>query len=83
MVTSEVASQVEQALHATAYLSFRNLNVRVAGGLAILRGRVPSYYLKQKAQVVTSAVSGVDEVQNELEVVFPRLDKPGRSRLTD
>lgn len=72
--TPEVTKQIEQALQATGYRTFRNLHVRVAGGRAILRGRVPSYYLKQKAQAVTLTVCGVDEVQNELEVVFPKLD---------
>ena len=63
-----VANQIIEALRATGYLSFRNLQVYVGGGLAVLRGRVPSYYLKQKAQTVTFSIPGVEDVLNELEV---------------
>lgn len=76
IATADIVNQIEQALRKTGYLSFRNLHVRVVGTVAILRGRVPSYYLKQKALTVTFTIVGIDNVQNDLDVVFPRLDRP-------
>lgn len=69
----DVAGEIELALRATGYQSLRSVKTRVAEGLVILRGRVPSYYLKQKAQTVVLEVPGVTEVQNELDVVMPRM----------
>jgi len=40
-------------------------------GVLTLRGRVPSYYLKQIAQTLVLKIDGVDEVNNRLEVVWP------------
>jgi osmotically-inducible protein OsmY len=68
-VSRETESKIEQALRATAYAPLRTLQVRVAEGLAILRGPVPSYYLKQVAQAVALGVTGISDVHNELDVV--------------
>ncbi len=37
-------------------------------GLVILRGIVPSYYLKQIAQTVASKVPAIEQVDNRIEV---------------
>jgi hypothetical protein len=65
----DLASRIEQALRATGYPPLRNLHVLAAEGIAILRGSVPSYYMKQIAQAAVSGVVGVIDVHNELEVV--------------
>jgi len=64
-----LAEQVEKALRATGYPGLRSITVSVHGRLAFLRGRVPSYYMKQKAQVVAMTVTGVTELCNEVEVI--------------
>jgi osmotically-inducible protein OsmY len=67
----DLASRIAKALQATGYLPLRNLHVVAADGIAILRGIVSSYYMKQIAQATASGVRGVSDVHNELEVVPP------------
>lgn len=69
---ARVAEKIEQALRLTGYLSLRDLEIFVAEGLVVLRGRLPSYYLKQVTQAAVRAVLGVREVRDELDVVTPR-----------
>jgi osmotically-inducible protein OsmY len=61
-----LADQVEHALRATGYAPLRGVEVTVQSRLAILRGRVPSNYLKQVAQEAAQAVPGVRQVRNDL-----------------
>jgi osmotically-inducible protein OsmY len=68
---SDLASRVEHALRATGHSPLRNLHVLFVEGIAVLRGAVPSYYMKQLAQTAVSGVAGVSDVHNELEVVPP------------
>src|SRR5262245_35485123 len=55
----DLASRIEQALRATGYPPLRNLHVLAVEGIAILRGAVPSYYMKQIALAAVSVVPGV------------------------
>jgi osmotically-inducible protein OsmY len=63
--------RVGRALRATGYPPLRATDVAVREGLVILRGRVPSYYLKQIAQATVLAVPGVQELCNDLDVARP------------
>lgn len=54
------------ALLATGHRVLRGIAVTVRDRLVILRGHVPSYYLKQLAQSVVLAVPGTVELRNEL-----------------
>lgn len=65
----DMASQIDQALRSTGYLGLRDLRIRVAEGLVVLRGRVRTYHLKQVAQAVALGIRGVKEVQNDIDVV--------------
>ncbi len=64
-----LSEQVIQVLRATGYLPLRDLDIFAAEGFVILRGRVPSYYLKQVAQAAVLGLPGVDDVRNELDVI--------------
>jgi osmotically-inducible protein OsmY len=64
-----LAARIEQALRATGYPALRHVHFWAVGGIAILRGAVPSYYMKQIAQAAVSGVPGVSDVHNELDVV--------------
>jgi hypothetical protein len=66
-----LAERVERALCGTGYQALRAVEVAVCGPLIILRGRVPSYYLKQLAQAAALEVDGVRELRNDLDVVRP------------
>lgn len=67
--TSDVMTRIDEALRATGYPNLRGLSISGAEGLVILRGKVPTYYLKQVAQTIVLKVVGVTELQNELEVM--------------
>jgi osmotically-inducible protein OsmY len=67
-----LAERVECALRRAGYGAFWNIDVTVHMPLVILRGRVPTYYLKQVAQATALSVPGVDQVGNDLEVVTAR-----------
>jgi osmotically-inducible protein OsmY len=66
-----LAERVEGALRATGYSCLRAVAASVCGQLVVLRGRVPSYYLKQIAQAAALGVPGVRELRNDVEVDPP------------
>lgn len=64
----DLAHAVRDALARTGYGWLRQVVVEAAVGRVVLRGTVPSFYLKQLAQVTVMAVPGVELVRNELRV---------------
>jgi len=64
-----LCEQILQVLRATGYFKLRDLSVIAIEGCVILRGHVPSYYLKQVAQSAVRELSGAIEVRNELVVL--------------
>jgi osmotically-inducible protein OsmY len=76
------AEQAESKLRRSAYLALQHLSCEAHAGVLTLRGRLPSYYLKQVAQAVVAAVEGVEHIDNQIEVVPPAAaavnpDRPG------
>jgi len=62
------ADQVERALRNSPYLALRNVACECRDDVLILRGCLPTYYLKQVAQSVAVQVEGVLQVVNEIQV---------------
>src|SRR5690349_11610121 len=62
LANAQLLARVDQALRATGYLSLRELKCTVGEGLVTLRGRLPSYYMKQVAHVAVRAVPGVGDI---------------------
>ncbi len=58
-------------LRQAPYQALRRVECRCEEGVLFLRGRVPSYYMKQYAQEMVAGVSNVRQVSNDLEVVAP------------
>jgi BON domain len=48
---------------------FRDVSLRSADGVLIIRGRVPSFYLKQVLQTLLRGIDGVDQIDNQVDVV--------------
>jgi CheY-like chemotaxis protein len=69
LVHHRLAERVELGLRATGYSPLRAVEVSVRGRLVMLRGRVPSHYLKQLALAAAMDVPGVRELRNEVQVV--------------
>jgi osmotically-inducible protein OsmY len=66
-----LTKQLHQSLQETGYFLTIpcDVTVRVNGaGHVSLHGIVPSYYLKQKAQIAVMSVDGVNSLRNELMV---------------
>lgn len=65
---SEVESQIKEKLHFTQHAALRCVTYSIDGDTVVLFGRVPSYYLKQLAQVKVTCVPGIERVDNRIEV---------------
>lgn len=60
---------IASALDSTGYPLLRQLGLHYESGTVTLFGRVPSYFLKQLAQVTVMSVPGVRAIDNQLQVV--------------
>lgn len=61
-----LASRISEVLQASGYAVLRSVKVEYDEDVVVLRGRVPTFYLKQVAQAVASKVPGVDLLVNHL-----------------
>ncbi len=68
----ELVELAENRLRGNSYLSLKNISCEFHEGALILRGCVPSYYLKQVAQMAVTPMEGVSRIVNQIEVVAPR-----------
>ena len=66
-----LAERIKGALRDSGYGALRVVEVTVTTRIVILIGRVPSYYLKQVAQVTALSVTGTHYIRNGLDVVRP------------
>jgi BON domain len=62
------ATVLEQQFRSSPYWSLRQLICVVDRGRVIVRGRLPSYYLKQVAQALAVKTVGVERIRSEIEV---------------
>jgi osmotically-inducible protein OsmY len=63
-----LASRIAEVLKASGYPVLRSVVVEYHEGVVVLRGRVPTFYLKQVAQTLAGKMRGVDELVNRLSV---------------
>ena len=64
----------ERGLRSSRYSALQHVSCDCRGGVLVLRGCLPTYYLKQVAQEVVAHLEGVQGVENQIQVV------PGASR---
>jgi hypothetical protein len=64
----------ERCLRRLPYRTLRWVTCDVKEGVLILRGRVPTYYLKQLAQTSVARVPGLKAITNNIEVL-PRIPR--------
>ena len=60
---------IDRALRGTGHLCLGDLHVIVSGGVIVLRGKLPRYYLKQVTHAIVRAIPGVLEIHDEIEIV--------------
>ena len=62
----------ERELRSSRYSALKHVSCDYQGGVLVLRGCLPTYYLKQIAQeVVAHQVQGVGRLDNQIQVVPP------------
>ena len=66
-----VVAAARQALARTGHRWLERVEVVAEAGWLVLRGDVPSFYLKQLAQVTVLALPDVPGLRNELRVAHP------------
>lgn len=64
----ELSAGILRQLRHSGYMPLRKICISVDHGRVQLRGRVPSYYLKQLAQATALSIEGVEHVDNRLVV---------------
>jgi osmotically-inducible protein OsmY len=64
----EIDRRVEDLFRRSGYLALRDVSCVAYGDVLYLRGRLPSYYLKQVAQEVAASVVGARRLVNIIEV---------------
>ena len=64
----EITEAARAALRRSGYFELRGLSCDFSGGILTLSGCVPSYHLKQLAQVAVAHVPGVVAIDNHVEV---------------
>lgn len=64
----ELQTRVSHVLRETPYSALDGVSCEILEGTVVLRGRVPSYFLKQVAQTAAASVADVREVINRIEV---------------
>jgi osmotically-inducible protein OsmY len=64
-----VEDHARRQLQGQPYHALKQVSCEYRDGVLILRGRLPSYYLKQMAQTAVARVAGVGRVVNHIEVV--------------
>ncbi len=67
-----LAEKIGRALDEAGYPSLRDLRVHVHNGYVTVRGRVPTYYMKQVAQTIAVSVLGPRYTKIDVDVVCPR-----------
>jgi osmotically-inducible protein OsmY len=65
----QIAELAEARLRKSPYLALANVSCEFREGVLTLHGCLPRYHLKQVAQEVIAAVPGVEQIDNQIEVV--------------
>ena len=65
-----IVENVRRRLHDSSYYYLRTITCACEEGVLTLRGRVPSYFLKQTVQVLAEKVEGVHHVVNLVDVMY-------------
>ena len=64
-----LAHLAEECLRSTPYPTLKRCSCSLLDGVLVLRGCLPTYYLKQVAQEVVASLPGVERIDNQIQVV--------------
>jgi hypothetical protein len=74
---ADIRELAERGLRGNPYPVLKNISCEVRDGVLVLRGCLPSYYLKQVAQAVLAHLAGVARIDNQIQVVSRPSGPPG------
>jgi hypothetical protein len=66
----------EGSLRRHPYMALKNVTCDLLGGVLVLRGCLPTYYLKQVAQEAVAPLEGVERIDNQIQVVTRAFPSP-------
>ena len=66
-----VQAEAQSRLRKSGYRELQLVSCEFHEGVLTLRGRVPSFYLKQVAQELIRRLDGAEEINNRVEVAAP------------
>lgn len=69
--TARISEEANGRLGTSRYLVLRELTCEARGPAIVLRGCVPTYYLKQVALALLLEIDGVHDIQDQIEVKRP------------
>jgi osmotically-inducible protein OsmY len=67
---NETTDIAKQRIRHQPQLTFQRIWCEYDGGRLFLRGQVPTFHHKQLAQPAVAGMAGVDQVVNDIEVVW-------------
>jgi len=70
-LASSVLDRVQRVLAESSYSYLRRVSCAYDDGVLTLRGRMPTFYMKQTLQVLVAKVEGVKQIVNLVEVANP------------
>jgi osmotically-inducible protein OsmY len=68
---TNILQLIERRLRDSSYYYLRTITAAYESGVVTLRGRVPTFYLKQTVQAIVEKTDGVERVVNLVDVVNP------------
>lgn len=69
-IDNTLEDRVQTAIDASPYLTGRKLRFETEEGRVIIRGVVDTYFQKQMAQEALRRVTGIAQIENDLEVTW-------------
>lgn len=63
-----IQALAQKRVHSKPYLALKNVSCDFQDGVLVLRGWLPSYYLKQIAQEAVAGMDTVHRIENRIEV---------------
>jgi osmotically-inducible protein OsmY len=69
--TGRIEAEAQRRLRGASSFALRSVACEFHDGVLSLRGLLPSYYHKQRAQELVQQIEGVQRIENQIEVVEP------------
>ena len=68
-MNATIHTLAQARLHKNPYPALKRVSCEFRDGSLILRGCLPTFFLKQMAQAAVAELAGVDRIDNRIEVV--------------